>query len=86
VNFTIGAGGSFTFAKDIYVGRDVVKVLDGAVLPKTGWGPIAASANDNQPLLLPKGNFHDLEIKAEQDPKVRKWKVDNQGLQTWWAN
>jgi hypothetical protein len=83
-NLVVAAGMSFTSAKDVFVGRDVVDVGNGKDLPRCGWDPIPPSPDNNQPLLLPQANFEELEIMAEQDPRVRKWKAENQDSQTWW--
>lgn len=83
-NLILDTGFSYTRAKDFPThGEEVANVIYGTPInPNYGWLPHTESSHQDQlhldqPRLLARGNFEDLELKAGKDPRVQAWK-DNQ--------
>lgn len=76
-NLSIVGGGSYNRAKDLPVlGEEVVKMLaDEPLHPSYGWHPSDDLSNQDQPRLLARGDFGDLEREAEKNPEVRAWRL-----------
>jgi hypothetical protein len=79
-NLVIAGGGSYTRAKDLpTLGKNVLNAISGDPTPDYCWNVVGKSAlHSDQPLLLPKGNFKDLEAAAMNDPEVREWRQERE--------
>src|SRR5438552_11576143 len=75
-NLFIAGGGSYTHTKDLSILRENVLNLINidSVKLEYGWDPCIYSLHNDQPLLLARGNFKDLERIAEGDTEVQKMK------------
>jgi hypothetical protein len=74
-NFVIAGAGCYNRAKDLpSLGENIVKVIKGEPInPYYGWNPDTKPLHHDQPLLLSRGNFMDLEREAERSPAVKNW-------------
>jgi hypothetical protein len=70
----IAGGGSYNRAKDLpTLGSTVFQACHGDPSPEYGWGTRERSTHNDQPLLLPRGDFKNLEAAAQNDPEVKSW-------------
>lgn len=79
-NLLVIAGLSYTRAKDLpTLGEYVVGLLHGDNIgSQYDWDPpeVLQHHQQQQPRLLARGNFADLELKAESTPEVQSWRQD----------
>jgi hypothetical protein len=75
-NLIVAGAGCYNRAKDLpSLGKNVVKLIKGeSINPYYGWNPDKKSPHLDQPRLLARGNFMDLERKAEASAAVQSWK------------
>jgi hypothetical protein len=78
-NLFLNGGGGFNRAKDLStLGETVAKMLRGEEIDhRYGWEGITDTGNGDQPLLIARGDFSELDRTASENAAVIEWKQEH---------